>query len=55
MKLFQDSRVAEMKSLTAKGLGCEIMQAEPIKEDEERLRWTKGVLGDTLILFFITS
>ena len=46
-KLFQDSLDAEMKRLTAKGLGCEIKQAEPITEDEEQLMWTKGVLGDT--------
>lgn len=36
-----------MKRLTAKGLGCEIKQAEPITKDEEQLMWTKGVLCDT--------
>ena len=46
-KLFQDSLDAEMKRLTAKGLGCEIKQAQPTTEDEEQLMWTKGVLGDT--------
>ncbi|XP_068712788.1 zinc finger MYM-type protein 2-like [Montipora foliosa] len=46
-KLFQDSLDAEMKRLTVKGLGCEIKQAEPITDDEERLMWTKGVLDDT--------
>ena len=59
LKLFQDSLDAEMKRLTAKGLGCEIKQAQPITEDEEQLMWTKGVLGDmdpkTLLntLFFL--
>ena len=45
--MFQDSLDAEMKRLTAKGLGCEIKQAEPITKDEEQLMWTKGVLCDT--------
>ena len=38
----------EMKRLTAKRLGFEIKQAEPITEGEEQLMWTKGILGDTV-------
>ena len=53
--MIQVSLDAEMKRLTAKGLGCEIKQAEPVTEDEEQLLWTKGIFGDTdpNTLFFL--
>ena len=46
VKLFQDSLDAELKSLTRKGVGSEVKQAQAFTEEQEERLWRVGALGD---------
>ena len=35
-----------MKCLTSSGLGKERKQAKPITEEDDKILWSKGLLGD---------
>ena len=43
---FRRTLDAEMKRLTAKGLGSKKKKAEPLTEEQEETLWRKGILGD---------
>ena len=45
-KLFQDSMDSRIKTLTRPGLGVNVNQAKPISGDEEKILWSKGLLGE---------
>ena len=46
-KHFQDCLDAEMKRLTAMGIGSNVKEAQAFSEDEENKLWNLGLLGDS--------